>query len=176
MTPGTGITTATITIRCAPEAKTGAAHERNIRAATLDEFVFGQGHAALLGPGLLLVAEQAIAVHAPVPHDQLLAAELAPPRPRARGRPQRAQTRGQNRRPWRKGFWPSAGSSACRWPNGDVSGARGEHAFRAARRFWLVLAAVTRGAVLLSTPAGMSPRPLTAKPRSVVQALVTQLR
>jgi site-specific DNA recombinase len=51
--------------------------ERNIRADALDEFVFGQVRAALLDPGLLLAGEQAIAVHAPVPDDQLLAAELA---------------------------------------------------------------------------------------------------
>jgi site-specific DNA recombinase len=50
--------------------------ERNIRADALDEFVFGQVRAALLDPGLLLAGEQAIAVHAPVPDDQLLAAEL----------------------------------------------------------------------------------------------------
>ena len=51
--------------------------ERNIRADALDEFVFGQVRAALPDPGLLLAGEQAIAVHAPVPDDQLLAAELA---------------------------------------------------------------------------------------------------
>lgn len=51
--------------------------ERNIRADALDEFVFGQVRAALLDPALLLAGEQAIAVHAPVPDDQLLAAELA---------------------------------------------------------------------------------------------------
>ena len=51
--------------------------ERNIRADALDEFVFGQIRAALLSPALLLAGEQAIAVHAPVPDDQLLAAELA---------------------------------------------------------------------------------------------------
>ena len=51
--------------------------ERNIRADALDEFVFGQVRAALLDPGLLLAGEQAIAVHAPIPDDQLLAAELA---------------------------------------------------------------------------------------------------
>jgi site-specific DNA recombinase len=51
--------------------------ERNIRADALDEFVFGQVRAALLAPALLLAGEQAIAVHAPVPDDQLLAAELA---------------------------------------------------------------------------------------------------
>jgi site-specific DNA recombinase len=51
--------------------------ERNIRADALDEFVFGQVRAALLDPALLLAGEQAIAVHAPAPDDQLLAAELA---------------------------------------------------------------------------------------------------
>ena len=51
--------------------------ERNIRADALDEFVFGQIRAALLDPALLLAGEQAIAVHAPAPDDQLLAAELA---------------------------------------------------------------------------------------------------
>jgi Recombinase/Recombinase zinc beta ribbon domain len=51
--------------------------ERNIRADALDEFVFGQVRAALLDPALLLAGEQATAVHAPVPDDQLLAAELA---------------------------------------------------------------------------------------------------
>jgi site-specific DNA recombinase len=51
--------------------------ERNIRADALDKFVFGQIRAALLDPALLLAGEQAIAVHAPTPDDQLLAAELA---------------------------------------------------------------------------------------------------
>ena len=51
--------------------------ERNIRADALDEFVFAQVRAALLDPGLLLAGEQAIAVHAPAPDDQLLATELA---------------------------------------------------------------------------------------------------
>ncbi len=51
--------------------------ERNIRADTLDEFVFGQVRAALLDPALLLAGERALAVHAPTPDDQLLAAELA---------------------------------------------------------------------------------------------------
>jgi site-specific DNA recombinase len=51
--------------------------ERNIRADALDEFVFGQIRAALLNPALLLAGEQAIAVHAPAPDDQLLAAGLA---------------------------------------------------------------------------------------------------
>jgi site-specific DNA recombinase len=51
--------------------------ERNIRADALDEFVFTQVRAALLDPALLLAGEQAVAVHAPVPDDELLAAELA---------------------------------------------------------------------------------------------------
>ena len=51
--------------------------ERNIRADALDEFVFGQIRAALTQPGMLLAGEQAIAVTAPVPDDELLAAELA---------------------------------------------------------------------------------------------------
>jgi site-specific DNA recombinase len=51
--------------------------ERNIRADALDEFVFAEIRAALLDPGLLLAGEQAITIHAPVPDDQLLAAELA---------------------------------------------------------------------------------------------------
>ncbi|MGH7747358.1 MAG: recombinase family protein, partial [Candidatus Dormibacteria bacterium] len=51
--------------------------ERNIRADALDEFVFAQVRAALLDPAVLLAGEQAIAVHAPAPDDQLLAAELA---------------------------------------------------------------------------------------------------
>ena len=50
--------------------------ERNIRADALDEFVFAQIHAALLDPALLLAGEHAVAVHAPVPDDELLAAEL----------------------------------------------------------------------------------------------------
>jgi len=51
--------------------------ERNIRADALDDFVFAQIRAALLDPAQLLAGEQAIAVHAPVPDDHLLAAELA---------------------------------------------------------------------------------------------------
>lgn len=51
--------------------------ERNIRADALDEFVFAQVRDALLDPALLLAGEQAIAVHAPAPDDELLAAELA---------------------------------------------------------------------------------------------------
>ena len=51
--------------------------ERNIRADALDAFVFDQVRAALLTPDLLLAGEQAIAVHTPVPDDELLAAELA---------------------------------------------------------------------------------------------------
>ncbi len=51
--------------------------ERNIRADALDEFVFSQVRAALTQPAMLLAGEQAIAVTAPVPDDELLAAELA---------------------------------------------------------------------------------------------------
>jgi site-specific DNA recombinase len=51
--------------------------ERNIRADALDEFVFNQIRAALLDPALLLTGEQAVAIHTPVPDDELLAAELA---------------------------------------------------------------------------------------------------
>ena len=51
--------------------------ERNIRAAALDEFVFAQVRAALLDPGQLLAGEHAVAISAPVPDDELLAAELA---------------------------------------------------------------------------------------------------
>src|SRR6266704_1203958 len=51
--------------------------ERNIRADALDEFVFSQIRTALTEPGMLLAGEQAIAVTAPVPDDELLAAELA---------------------------------------------------------------------------------------------------
>jgi len=51
--------------------------ERNIRADALDEFVFAQIRAALTQPGMLLAGEQAIAVTAPVPDDELLVAELA---------------------------------------------------------------------------------------------------
>jgi len=51
--------------------------ERNIRADALDEFVFDQIKRALLQPDLLLAGEHSLAVTAPVPDDQLLAAELA---------------------------------------------------------------------------------------------------
>jgi site-specific DNA recombinase len=51
--------------------------ERNIRADALDEFVFDQIKQALLQPDLLLTGEHSVAVTAPVPDDQLLAAELA---------------------------------------------------------------------------------------------------
>ena len=75
--PGTATTTATTTTRCAPGGQDHRGPERNIRADALDEFVFAQVRAALLNPALLLAGERAIAVHAPVPDDQLLAAELA---------------------------------------------------------------------------------------------------
>ena len=51
--------------------------ERNIRADALDEYVFGQIRTALTQPSMLLAGEQAIAVTAPIPDDELLAAELA---------------------------------------------------------------------------------------------------
>jgi site-specific DNA recombinase len=60
--------------------KAGGQHrrcpERNIRAEALDEFVFNQIKTALLQPDLLLAGEHALAVTAPTPDDQLLAAEL----------------------------------------------------------------------------------------------------
>ena len=51
--------------------------ERNIRADALDEFVFDQIKRALLQPDLLLTGERTVALTAPIPDDQLLAAELA---------------------------------------------------------------------------------------------------
>jgi site-specific DNA recombinase len=51
--------------------------ERNIRADTLDTFVFDQIRAALLRPDVLTTGEQAVAAHTPTPDDELLAAELA---------------------------------------------------------------------------------------------------
>jgi site-specific DNA recombinase len=51
--------------------------ERNIRSDTLDGFVFDQVRAALLRPEVLAAGEQALAVRAPAPDDELLAAELA---------------------------------------------------------------------------------------------------
>ncbi len=51
--------------------------ERNIRADTLDAFVFDQIRAALLRPDVLTTGEQAVAAHTPTPDDELLAAELA---------------------------------------------------------------------------------------------------
>jgi site-specific DNA recombinase len=51
--------------------------ERNIRADALDEFVFDQIKQALLQPDLLLTGEHTVALTAPVPDDELLAAELA---------------------------------------------------------------------------------------------------
>jgi site-specific DNA recombinase len=50
--------------------------ERNIRADALDEFVFNQIRQALLKPDLLLTGEASLALTAPIPDDQLLAAEL----------------------------------------------------------------------------------------------------
>ena len=51
--------------------------ERNIRSDTLDTFVFDQVRAALLRPEVLTAGEQALAVRAPAPDDELLGAELA---------------------------------------------------------------------------------------------------
>ena len=50
--------------------------ERNIRADALDAFVFDQVRQALLRPQVLLAGEHAVAVRAPAPDDQLLAAQL----------------------------------------------------------------------------------------------------
>src|SRR5260370_645865 len=52
--------------------------ERNIRADALDEYVFDQIRTAITQPSMLLAGEQAIAV-TPIPHDDLLPAQLAPP-------------------------------------------------------------------------------------------------
>jgi len=51
--------------------------ERNIRSDALDAFVFDQVRQALLRPQVLLAGERAIAVRAPAPDDQLLAAQLS---------------------------------------------------------------------------------------------------
>ena len=51
--------------------------ERNIRADALDAFVFEQVREALLRPDVLLAGEQALSALAPVPDDELLAAQLA---------------------------------------------------------------------------------------------------
>jgi site-specific DNA recombinase len=51
--------------------------ERNIRADALDEFVFDQIKQALLRPEMLLTGEHSVALTAPIPDDELLAAELA---------------------------------------------------------------------------------------------------
>jgi site-specific DNA recombinase len=51
--------------------------ERNIRSDTLDTFVFDQVRAALLRPEVLTAGEQALALRAPAPDDELLGAELA---------------------------------------------------------------------------------------------------
>jgi site-specific DNA recombinase len=50
--------------------------ERNIRADTLDAFVFDQIRNALLRPDVLAAGEEAVAAHTPTPDDELLAAEL----------------------------------------------------------------------------------------------------
>ena len=51
--------------------------ERNIRADALDRFVFDQIINLLLHPNLLLAGEQAVAISAPTPDDEILATELA---------------------------------------------------------------------------------------------------
>jgi site-specific DNA recombinase len=51
--------------------------ERNIRADTLDAFVFDHIRTALTQPELLLAGEQAVAMTTPIPDDELLATELA---------------------------------------------------------------------------------------------------
>jgi hypothetical protein len=51
--------------------------ERNIRADALDAFVFDQIRAAMTHPDQLLAGEQAVALRAPIPDDELLDAELA---------------------------------------------------------------------------------------------------
>jgi site-specific DNA recombinase len=50
--------------------------ERNIRADTLDAFVFDQIRTALTRPDVLAAGEHAVTAHAPTPDDELLAAEL----------------------------------------------------------------------------------------------------
>jgi hypothetical protein len=51
--------------------------ERNIRADALDTFVFDHIRAAITHPDQLLAGEQAVTLHAPIPDDELLTAELA---------------------------------------------------------------------------------------------------
>ena len=51
--------------------------ERNIRADALDAFVFDQIRTAMTHPDQLLAGEQAVALRAPIPDDELLGAELA---------------------------------------------------------------------------------------------------
>jgi site-specific DNA recombinase len=50
--------------------------ERNIRSGALDDYVFAQVRDALTRPDVLLAGEQAVAVRAPRPDDELVAAEL----------------------------------------------------------------------------------------------------
>jgi hypothetical protein len=64
------------TTRCAPAGRSIAAPSATSVDA-LDEFVFSQTRAGLLNPGLLMAGEQVVAFHAPMPGDELLAAELA---------------------------------------------------------------------------------------------------
>jgi site-specific DNA recombinase len=51
--------------------------ERNIRADALDAFVVNEVRTVLTRPELLLTGERAVAVRAPAPDDELLAAQLA---------------------------------------------------------------------------------------------------
>jgi len=51
--------------------------ERNIRADTLDDFVFEQVRAALLRPDVLLAGQTALTAATPVPDDELLTVELS---------------------------------------------------------------------------------------------------
>jgi len=51
--------------------------ERNIRAESLDTYVFDRIRSALLQPGALIAGEQAVAARTPTPDDELLAAEFA---------------------------------------------------------------------------------------------------
>ena len=75
--PGTGTTTATTTTRCAPAARTAAAPSATSAPTPSMSSSSARSAPPCSTPALLLAGEQAIAVHAPVPDDQLLAAELA---------------------------------------------------------------------------------------------------
>ncbi len=77
--------------------------ERNIRADALDAIVFEQVREALLRPEVLLAGEAALAVRAPAPDDELLAAQLS----RLARRVEAAEAERRRRRPC---------CGACRWP------------------------------------------------------------